>query len=464
MMKEKLLVSENELNRQTQIAARIEAENAGLDKLCFVETYGCQMNVRDSETIYGQLLRMGYRATADRDKADVLIFNTCCVRDHAEKRVYGNIGALRERKQEKPELIIGVSGCMMQQNDVAKRLMRRFPYVNLVFGTNVLHRLPEMFEMVLQGERVCVTDSDDAIAEGLPALRDSSVSAFVNIMYGCNNFCSYCIVPYVRGRERSRSVEDIVGEIEALAKTGIKEITLLGQNVNSYSSEGADFAELLQRVNRIQSISRIRFMSSHPKDLSDRVIDAIAGCDKVCHHVHLPVQSGSDRILALMNRKYTRERYLEIMSLLRQRIDDIEFTTDIIVGFPTEMEEDFEQTLSLVSKAQYASAFTFKYSPRAGTAAAKMDGQVEEAVKKDRLLRLNELQAVYTRLDNEKYLGYVGEVLIEGFDERDETLLYGKYSNFKMVYFKGDPSRVGQFATVKAERCMRNSLIGSEVK
>jgi tRNA-2-methylthio-N6-dimethylallyladenosine synthase len=461
-------ISAEELGRQRAIAESIACENRDRSLTYFVETFGCQMNVRDSETIKGELAEMGYAESEDKDSADLILFNTCCVREHAEKRLMGNIGALKELFDKNPGMIIGICGCMMQQDGMANKLLKRFPHVNLIFGTNVIHRLPEMIRRVMDGERVILTDrAEDAIAEGLPQLRDNPRSAFVNIMYGCNNFCSYCIVPYVRGRERSRASEDIRSEVVSLVKSGITEITLLGQNVNSYGNDGSagmTFAQLLAYVSNVPGLKRLRFMSSHPKDLNEDVIRAIAALPNVCHHVHLPVQSGNDEILKRMNRRYTRSRYLSIVSRLRELVPDIEFTTDIIVGFPGETEEAFLDTLSLVEQVGFASAFTFAYSPRRGTVAAMLPDQIPEPVKKERLKRLNELQAIKTVENNEKYVGHVGEVLVEGYDCRgSETMLYGKYQNFKMVYFPGDPILLNRYVTVHVTKTSKNSLLGEMI-
>ncbi len=428
----------------------------------YIETYGCQMNVRESQTIAGILESCGMTAAQDREAADFILFNTCCVRDHAEKRVSGNIGALKKRKDENANLMIGICGCMMQQEQVAIRFFKRFPYVNLLFGTHVIDQLPEFLEQVFAGNRVMVTDKDHIhITEDLPVIRDNQQSAFVNIMYGCNNYCTYCIVPYVRGPERSRHPDAICGEVEKLAAQGITEVTLLGQNVNSYGKDNAaiDFSQLLTRLQRIDGIQRIRFMTSHPKDLSDSLIEAIGSLPKVCHHVHLPMQSGSDRILKQMNRKYTRADYLLIVKKLRERTPDIELTTDMIVGFPGETEEDFQDTLSAVREIGFSSAFTFKYSPRQGTKAAAMQEQIEETVKKDRLLRLNQLQEEMTQLSNERYVGTSGEVLVEGYMEEAGTA-YGKLSNLKMVYFPGDAAMIGKYLTVNITGYNKSSLIG----
>ena len=466
-MTQRVFVSNEELNRQYAIADQLAEEITARALLFYVETFGCQMNVRDSETIKGLLTRCGYGESPDKEHADLILFNTCCVRDHAEKRLMGNIGALKDLKDAKPGLIIGVCGCMMQQEGAAKKLLQRFSHVSLVFGTHVLFRLPEMLSLVMRGERVAMTSEEDfAIAEGLPQLRDNPRSAFVNITFGCNNYCTYCIVPYVRGRERSRSMQDIQKEVTALCASGITEITLLGQNVNSYANdlESGSFAELLYALNDTPGLKRLRFMSSHPKDLNDDVIRAIAENSHVCHHVHLPVQSGSNAVLKRMNRKYTREQYLEIIRKLRDAVPDIEFTTDIIVGFPGETDEMYEETLSLVEEVGFAAAFTFAYSPRNGTPAAKMADQIPEEIKKQRLYRLNDLQAKKTVENNEKYLGHEGEVLVEGYDERgEETMLYGKYQNFKMVYFPGKPEQLNQYVRVRVLRTGKNSLIGEQI-
>ena len=467
-MKTNQFISQNELDEQKRIALALSKEIEPRGLTFFVETFGCQMNVRDSETIKGWLCEIGYTEAEDKESADFILFNTCCVRDHAEKRLMGNIGALKELKDARPGTIIGVCGCMMQQEGVAKKLLKRFPHVSLVFGTNVLHRFPSMLQTVLNGERIAVTDrADDAIAEGLPKMRDNLRSAFVNIMYGCDNYCSYCIVPYVRGRERSRRPEDVKREIVSLVSSGISEITLLGQNVNSYGNDGSTgmhFADLLRYVSDVPGLRRIRFMSSHPKDLNDDVIRAIAEIPNVCHHVHLPVQSGNNEILKRMNRRYTREHYLSIVQRLREAVPDIEFTTDIIVGFPGETEKAFNDTMSLVKEVGFAAAFTFAYSPRQGTVAARMEDQIPEPVKKQRLSALNTLQAEKTVENNEKYIGHVGEVLVEGCDCRGEaTMLYGKYPNFKMVYFPGDPILLNRYVTVKVTKTNKNSLLGEMI-
>lgn len=424
------------------------------------------MNDHDSEKIAGMLFEMGYEKAENKSDADIIIFNTCCVREHAELRVFGNIGALKKLKDEKPNLIIGVCGCMMQQEAVAKRLYKRFPYVDIIFGTHCLDRLKEMVIMAQNGERVMNTEDGCEVVEGLPILRKSNFQTCVTVMYGCNNFCTYCIVPYVRGRERSREPENIIKEVEGLVKNGYKEITLLGQNVNSYSGKGGDvdFPKLLHMV-ADTGIERIRFMTSHPKDLSPKLVEAMATLPSVCNHIHLPVQSGSDRILSLMNRKYTSEKYLSLVDSLRSAVKDVEITTDIIVGFPTETDEDFNDTLNIVKTADFSAAYTFMYSPRNGTAAAKMEGQIPQEVKAERLHILNEYQASTLKNGNLKYVGREGTVLVEGCDTRtDEKQAFGKLGNFKMVYFKGDESLIGKTVNVKIIGTKNNSLIGVEAK
>lgn len=441
---------------------RISKRLNGAHPHYYIETYGCQMNEHDSEKIAGMLEGMGYIRTDDKTTADFILFNTCCIREHAENRTFGNVGFLKELKSRNPALITAVCGCMMQQREVAKRLAARFPFVDMIFGTNELHLIPQMVEKVMDGGRVFeIKDSDGDIAEGLPIKRCEGFSTFVNIMYGCNNFCSYCIVPYVRGRERSRHAGDIIDEVRRVVEQeGFTEVTLLGQNVNSYNDNGMRFPELLRRVNEIDGLKRLRFMTSHPKDLSHELVMAMAECDKVCEHIHLPVQSGSNRILELMNRRYTREHYLELVDDLRKNVKGIELTTDIIVGFPTETGEDLEDTLSLVREVGYSAAYSFAYSVREGTKAAAMDGQIPEAVKKERLMRLNSVIMESANGANDKYMGLEGEILIEGRDMRAEPMMFGKLPSLKMVYVKGDESMIGKYCKVRVTGTRFNSLAG----
>ncbi len=436
----------------------------GTGKHYHIETFGCQMNVRDSETAAGVFEQMGYTHTEDKAEADLLLLNTCCVRDHAEQRVFGNVGALLELKQAKPDLIICVCGCMMQQKKVAERLYRRFPFVDVVCGTNLLARLSSFVAEAYSGNRVLAFGEDTIIEDNLPFVPTGVINAFVNINYGCDNFCTYCIVPYVRGRERSRTPDAVTGEVSRLVACGYSEITLLGQNVNSYGKEfdQIDFAYLLGRVSEIDGLKRIRFMTSHPKDLSDRMIQAMATLEKVCHHVHLPMQSGSNRILKAMNRRYTREDYLTIVEKLRTAMPDVELTTDIIVGFPGETEEDFLETLDLVEKVGFSCAFTFMYSPRAGTKAATMENQIDEEIKHERLMRLNALQERKSFENNEKYVGSSAIVHVDDCTEHDDVMLCcGKTANFKMIYFPGKTEWIDRYMRVTIDSVRNHSLMGT---
>lgn len=457
-------VRENEIIASKEAARGLRDELAGRALTYYIETYGCQMNEHDSEKLAGMLEECGLSRAENKTKADLIAFNTCCVREHAEKRLMGNIGALKKVKDAKPELIICICGCMMQQKGVADKLYQRFPYVNLICGTHELHLFPVMLAKVVAGNRLkLVREIDGEIAEGLPVRRNTGVSQFVTIMYGCDNFCSYCIVPYVRGRERSREPSYILDEIRKLAQDGVKEITLLGQNVNSYHGGEVDFPKLLRLVAEIDGIERIRFMTSHPKDLSPELVSAMAEVNKICPHIHLPVQSGSDRILKLMNRHYTSQEYLSLVHSLRSAVPGIEITTDFIVGFPGETEEDFQASLNLVKEAKYSAAYTFKYSKRDGTKAAVMEDQVPEEVKKERLSRLNDAIAEELRIGNTKYIGSIGEALVEGYDRRGEKMAFGKLPCFKMVYFPGDENLIGRTVRVLIKETSSNSLIGEIV-
>ena len=454
-------VSESVIGDSYAAIRRIKEALSGAKPRYYIETYGCQMNEHDSETIAGMLEAMGYSKAEDKSEADLILFNTCCIRDHAEKRTFGNVGFIKELKAQNPALITAVCGCMMQQKEVAKRLAARFPFVDMVFGTNELAVFPQLLERVMLGGRVFeIRDTEGEIAEGLPIKRNEGFSTFVNIMYGCNNFCSYCIVPYVRGRERSRRAEDIVNEVRSVVAEGFTEVTLLGQNVNSYNGEGVTFPQLLRMVNEVEGLKRLRFMTSHPKDLSHELVMAMAECDKVCEHIHLPVQSGSTRILSLMNRRYTREHYLELVRDLRGNVPGVEITTDIIVGFPTETEEDLEDTLSLVREVGFSAAYSFAYSVREGTRAAVMEGQIPEEVKKLRLQKLNEVIMESVNGANDKYMGMEGEILVEGCDKRGEPMMFGKLPSLKMVYVRGDESMIGNYYKVRVTGTRFNSLVG----
>ncbi|MFU0801402.1 MAG: tRNA (N6-isopentenyl adenosine(37)-C2)-methylthiotransferase MiaB [Xylanivirga thermophila] len=431
----------------------------------FIVTYGCQMNTNDSEKLSGMLKKMGYEEANSESEADMILYNTCCVREHAEQKVYGNVGALKTLKQQNPNMIIGVCGCMMQQPEMAETMAKKFPFVDIVFGTHNLHHFPKLLYDAMDANATIVEilpESKD-IVEDIPIARDKSVSAWVTIMYGCNNFCTYCIVPYVRGREKSRKPQDIIDEIKDLAANGYKEITLLGQNVNSYGKDlGIDymFANLLRDIDKIDGIQRVRFMTSHPKDLSLDLIEAIGECDKVCEHLHLPIQSGSDHILSSMNRRYTKEDYLTLVDRLRRKVPNISLTTDIIVGFPGETEQDFLDTLDIVEKVQFDSAFTFMYSPRTGTPAAKKEDQIPQEVKKERLARLMKLQNEITRQKNEEYGDKIVEVLVEGISKNNDRFLSGRTRTNRMVHFEGGTEMIGKLVRVKITRTKSFSLEG----
>ena len=441
------------------------------DKLLkyYIETWGCQMNEEDSEKLSGMLKRIGYTRTENKEEAGIILFNTCCVRENAENKVFGNLGALKKLKKKNPDLIIGICGCMMQQEGMADRILKEFPYVNIIFGTHNAYKFPEYLNRIrTEGVQIKeIFNKETEIVEGLPIDRESSVKAFVTIMYGCNNFCTYCIVPYVRGRERSRKPEDILKEIRELVAQGYKEITLLGQNVNSYGKgleEDVDFAKLLRMINEIEGLERVRFMTSHPKDLTVDVIMAIKECDKLCEQIHLPVQSGSNSILKKMNRHYTREYYLDLVKKIKEEIPGVTLTTDIIVGFPGETEEDFQETLELVKEVGYSSAFTFIYSRRNNTPADMMLNQVSEEDKHHRFNRL--VAAVNERViaQNKAEEGNILEVLVEGNSKNDAEKLTGRTRTGRLVNFTGEGINAGDIVNVKITRAQNFSLIGEVVK
>jgi tRNA-2-methylthio-N6-dimethylallyladenosine synthase len=428
-------------------------------------TYGCQMNVHDSEKLAGMVSEIGYTETSSQHDADLVLFNTCCVRENAELKVYGNVGALKAYKQANPNMIIGVCGCMMQQEEIAKFIVDRFPFVDLVFGTHNLHRFPQLILQALDSSHTIieVLDEEGTIVEHIPTKRDKGVSAWTTIMYGCNNFCSYCIVPYVRGRERSRDPEEIVNEITKLGNQGYKEITLLGQNVNSYGKDmggGYLFHDLLSDINKINSIERIRFMTSHPKDLSKELIRTMANSEKVCEHLHLPIQAGNNRILKAMNRKYTREEYIGLVESVREAMPDIALTTDIIVGFPGESSQEFEDTLDIIKRLKFDSAYTFIYSPRKGTPAVNIEDKISIEEKKERLAKLIEIQSKISRMKNDAYIGKVKEVLVEGRSKTTDKVLTGRTRENKIVNFIADEKVIGQLIRVKITKARSWSLEG----
>lgn len=473
--REIVYVSPEEITKQNEIIARIKDNNdmeynrTGRIKHAKVITYGCQQNNSDSEKLKGMLKSMGYNQTEDNEEADVILFNTCCVRENAELKLYGNIGALKNLKENKPELIIGVCGCMMQQKHAVDMIRRKYKHVDLIFGTHNLYKFPEIFEKALHEKYtlIDIMDSDGVIVENLPIERDEKHKAWVTIMYGCNNFCSYCIVPYVRGRERSRDPKDIIEEIRSLAQDGCKEVSLLGQNVNSYGKDlsfGFDFADLLYKVNEIDGIERIRFMTSHPKDISDKLISAMKECSKVCEHLHLPFQAGSNRILKAMNRVYTKEEYLEKVDKVKKAIPGIALTTDIIVGFPGETAEDFQETLDIVRKVRFDQAFTFIYSKREGTPAAKMEDHIRDEEKHRNFDALIELQNQISREINETYRDKICEVLVDGPSKTNENILTGRTRTGKIVNFKGNGVKTGDLVRVKITEVHSWSLNGEMVR
>ncbi|HCS75476.1 MAG TPA: tRNA (N6-isopentenyl adenosine(37)-C2)-methylthiotransferase MiaB [Clostridiales bacterium] len=470
MSKRKIVIVPNEeMAKQRLYMEELKNRVSGMSLTYHIVTYGCQMNVHDSENLAGILAEAGYTETGERQEADVVLINTCCVRENAELRVYGNIGSLKAFKQTNPNRIIGVCGCMMQQTEVADYIQKTFPFVDLIFGTHNLHRFPQLLLQALDSNSTIVEimDSEGEIMEHVPIKRATGVSAWVTIMYGCNNFCSYCIVPYVRGRERSRLPKDILEEINSLAKDGYKEITLIGQNVNSYGKDLEQkylFHDLLRDSSKIEGIERIRFMTSHPKDLTDKLIYTMAEYSKLSKHIHLPIQSGSNRILREMNRKYTREKYLELVKKLRSVMPDIALTTDIIVGFPGETEEDFQDTLGLIEQVGYDSAFTFLYSPRKGTPAAKKNNQILQEIKKERLARLNNQLNKSSNEKNMVYKDQLVEVLVEGPSKTREDIYTGRTDSNKIVNFEGSTDLAGRLVTIRITKTQTWTLEGEIVQ
>ncbi|MFI3201578.1 MAG: tRNA (N6-isopentenyl adenosine(37)-C2)-methylthiotransferase MiaB [Eubacteriales bacterium] len=433
-----------------------EQKKLGRPLYARVETFGCQMNARDSEKIIGILKKIGYLEAED-ENADFVLYNTCTVRDNANQRVYGRLGALNSKKKKNPHMKIGLCGCMMQEELVIEKIKKSYRHVDLIFGTHNIFKFAELFCTMMETDSMIIDiwKETNQIVEDLPVERKYSFKSGTNIMFGCNNFCSYCIVPYVRGKERSRMPEDIVTEITNLVADGVVEIMLLGQNVNSYGKNletPVTFSELLQQIEEIQGLKRIRFMTSHPKDLSDDLIDVMKHSSKICHHIHLPLQSGSTRILQKMNRSYTKEQYLEVVRKLKEAIPDIALTTDIIVGFPTETMEDIEETMDVIRQVGYDSAFTFVYSVRSGTPAATMEQLREEDVKPmfDRVLATVQETA---RRRTSRYLGKTMELLVEEQNSHDDTLITGKLANHMTVHVKGSSDLVGQFVQVKLTEC-----------
>ena len=433
------------------------------NKYYYIITYGCQMNLHESEKIAGILCDLGYESCSDEKNANVIVFNTCCIRENAENHAEGNIGALKSLKKKNPNLIIAVGGCMTQQKGYAAKLHSRFPFVDIIFGTHNLENFKDLFLEKLSQKKcvVAIDEKEGPVKEGTPKTRTSFPNAWVNIMYGCNNFCTYCIVPYVRGRERSRLPENIIEECRSLIKDGYKEITLLGQNVNSYGKDlgNVDFASLIEKISEIDGKFRLKFMTNHPKDLTEKLIKVMKNSDKVCKSIHLPIQAGSNRILKLMNRKYNKETYLSEIDLLRKHIPDIAITTDIMVGFPTETEDDFLDTIDVVKRVGFSGAFTFIYSKRDGTPAAKMEGQIAPDVSKNRIVKLIDLQNSINREQSKKYINKTVEILCEDYDEKKNMYL-GRDTYGRMVYFSSNEDVVGQFINVKITKTGGISLLG----
>lgn len=431
-------------------------------------TYGCQMNEHDSERLAGQLRTLGYSYIEDYTKADIIILNTCSVRENAELKVFGKVGELKAVKRQNSNLIIGIAGCMMQQEQVVEELLQKYPQVDMIFGTYNIHKLGDLIKEVQTKKKKRVVDVWNQAPEFIPELpseRTSPFQAWVSIILGCNNFCTYCIVPYVRGRERSRRMEDIVREVERLVQDGVVEITLLGQNVNSYGKdlkdEEYDFADLLKRLDTIEGLQRIRYMTSHPRDFSDKLIETVKTSKKVCEHFHLPVQSGSTRILTLMNRGYTQEKYLELTAKIKEAVPDASITTDFIVGFPGETEEDFLETLKVVDVVEFDAAYTFLYSQRTGTPAAGYEEQVTDEVKKERLQRLMDLQAEKSLKQNQKLLGATLEVLVEGESKSNPERWQGRTRTNKIVLFpRGEEDLTGKLVTIHIDKVQSWNLYG----
>ena len=458
-------ISEKQSEYMKLIAEIMDIRKRGEKPVAYIRTYGCQQNVADSEKIKGMLEQSGFEFADEPDNADFILFNTCAVREHAEDRVFGNVGALKNLKRKHPQILIALCGCMMEQEHVANKIYKSFPFVGLVFGTHSLHHFPElMYNALLDGKRVFERGNDDnQLYEGFPVKRDGTFKGWLPIMYGCNNFCTYCVVPYVRGRERSREKNIIVSEAKNMIESGYKDITLLGQNVNSYGkglSEEVNFSQLLHEVDSIDGDYWLRFMTSHPKDCSKELIDTIASGTHISKHLHLPFQCGSDRVLKAMNRHYDRRKYLEIINYAKEKIDGLSLTSDIIVGFPGETEEDFQDTLDVVEKCDFDSAFTFIYSKRSGTPAAKMENQVPEDVVKDRFDRLLALVQEKGRKASSRFEGTVQEILVEE-ESREKGIFTGRTEYNLLVHFPGCQDLIGKYVKVKLDTCKGFYYFGS---
>jgi len=440
-----------EILEQKQYINKLSNLNTGKELKYHILTMGCKLNENDSEKLVGMLEQMGYTESINSNDADLYLINTCCVRENAEEKLFGKLGEFKKIKENR-DIIIAIGGCMMQEEHITEKIKKSYPFVDIIFGTHTLHKLPEDIYIAITNNKKVkdVIDIDGKVYEGLPIKRSNNRQASVTIMYGCNNFCSYCIVPYVRGRERSRKPEDILAEIKQLAKEGYKEITLLGQNVNSYNGgENYKFANLLRDVDKIEGIEIIRFISPHPKDFTDDVIDAIADSKKISRLLHVPLQSGSTDVLKVMNRKYTKEQYLSLIDRIKAKIPDVVFSTDIIVGFPGESEEDFEHTLDVVKKVNFEQIFMFIYSRRVGTVADRMENQIPEEIKHKRFDRLKSLFEENIQENNQKYVGTMQKILVEGQSKNNEKMLTGRTDTNKVVVFEGDKELIGQIINIK---------------
>lgn len=453
----------NEIEIQEKYIEKTGEINQSKNLKYSILTMGCQLNENDSEKLCGMLEKMGYAKTENQTDADLVLFNTCCVRENAEDKLFGKLGELKRLKEQKG-IIIAIGGCMMQEKHITDKIKESYPFVDILFGTHTLYRFPEDLYKVLDEKKKLedIIDIDGQIYEGLPIKRNNNIKASVTIMNGCNNFCSYCIVPYVRGRERSRKPRDIINEVRELAKQGYKEITLLGQNVNSYLKvekekniefeeyEGVNsFATLLRAINKIEGIERVRFISPHPKDFTDDVIMAIAECNKVCKLIHLPLQAGNDKVLKEMNRKYTKEQYLKLVEKMKQNIPNLTLSTDIIVGFPKETDSEFEDTLDVVEKVKFEQVYMFIYSRRVGTPADKMENQVPEEIKHKRFDKLKKLVESQIEENNQKYVGTIQKVLVEGTSKNNDDMLTGRTDSNKVVIFEGDKNLIGSMVELK---------------
>ncbi|MBQ2662710.1 MAG: tRNA (N6-isopentenyl adenosine(37)-C2)-methylthiotransferase MiaB [Clostridia bacterium] len=469
------LITEEQMREQKAYIMRLKEDNMryaaeyGHTRRALTETYGCQQNENDTERIRGMLKEAGFEFTEDSKKADVIIYNTCAVRENAEQKVFGRLGLLKPIKERRRNMVIGVCGCMVQQEHITEKIKKSHEHVDLVFGTHALYKMPELLWKAINSKKtvIDIEDSKGAIAEDIPIMREDAKKAWVSVMYGCNNFCTYCIVPYVRGRERSRTPEAVIAEVKELVAAGCSEISLLGQNVNSYGKDldiDIDFADLMRMVNDIEGVERIRFMTSHPKDLSDKLIETMAECDKVCKQLHLPFQAGSNKILKQMNRGYTKEEYLEKIAKVKKAIPNISLSTDVIVGFPTETNEDFEETLDVLRKVEYDNIFSFIYSRREGTPAAKLDFVLTDEEIHKNFDRLLEVQNAISLKKNKEYVGRIERILVDGASKTNPDVLSGRCDSSKIVNFKGDESLIGKYIDVRITEAHTWSLNGELVK